>query len=537
MSEGESHFVEYGIEDKPPTLTSVFLGLQHYLTMVGANIAVPLILAAALGLPKPLWPRFIGTFFVVSGVATLAQTTLGNRYPIVQGAPFSMLASALAVVGVAKTGNPAGAGWQAALLQLQGAIIVAALAEVAVGYFGLLGRLRRYVSPLVIAPTIALIGLSLFSTPQITSATNNWWLTGMTVLLIVLFSQYLDTRSRAAKLFPVLLGIVSAYVVAAALSAAGVYTPGTAGYVDLASVFQVSLFMPIHPFQWGMAGGPNTVHVVVPVVGIPFAFGIPQVTTSFVVGMLAGVAASIIESFGDYHAVARLSGVGAPSAKRINHGIGMEGLMNVFAGIMGAGGSTSYSENIGAIGITGVASRYVVQVGAAVMLIVGFVGPFGKLVATIPDPIIGGLFLAMFGQIVAVGLSNLEYVDLNSSRNVFVVGFSLFAGLAIPAYMGNLGGDGVTSAQAFQHGLQGIAVVGPVVGSRLVSNVVYVVGSTSMAVGGLCAFILDNTIEGTRQERGLDEWEEAAERDEDFASAYDRFVGNSVGDDRSVDAD
>jgi len=211
--------------------------------------------------------------------------------------------------------------------------------------------------------------------------------------------------------------------------------------------------------------------------------------------------------------------------------------MNVFAGIMGAGGSTSYSENIGAIGITGVASRYVVQVGAAVMLIVGFVGPFGKLVATIPDPIIGGLFLAMFGQIVAVGLSNLEYVDLNSSRNVFVVGFSLFAGLAIPAYMGNLGGDGVTSAQAFQHGLQGIAVVGPVVGSRLVSNVVYVVGSTSMAVGGLCAFILDNTIEGTRQERGLDEWEEAAERDEDFASAYDRFVGNSVGDDRSVDAD
>jgi len=108
--------------------------------------------------------------------------------------------------------------------------------------------------------------------------------------------------------------------------------------------------------------------------------------------------------------------MGAPSSERMSHGIGMEGLMNVFSGVMGTGGSTSYSENIGAIGLTGVASRYVVQIGAALMILVGFVGYFGQLVATIPSPIIGGLYIAMFAQIVGVGLSNLKYVDLDSSR-------------------------------------------------------------------------------------------------------------------------
>jgi len=495
--EEQSSFVSYGIEDKPPLVTSALLGVQHYLTMVGANVAVPLILAGALGMPESVIPRFVGTFFVVSGIATLAQTTFGNRYPIVQGAPFSMLAPALAVIGVVQASNPTGPAWEAALLQLQGAIVVAALVEVAVGYLGLLGRLRSYISPVIIAPTIALIGLALFNTPQVTSATGNWWLLGLTLGLIVLFSQYLGDASRAFKLFPVLLGVVVAWVVAAVLSVTGVYAPGTSGYVDLASVASAPALMLIYPLQWGM----------------------PEFEPAFVIGMLAGVAASMLESFGDYHAVARLSGVGAPSERRINHGIGMEGLMNVFAGLMGTGGSTSYSENIGAIGLTGVASRYVVQIGAAVMLVVGFVGYFGQLIATIPDPIVGGLYVAMFGQIVAVGLSNLEYVDLNSSRNVFVVGIALFTGLAIPAYMGNVG-----DAATFREGMRGVAVLGPVLGARAVADTIYVIGSTGMAVGGLVAFVLDNTIEGTREERGLVEWEQATEDEGAFASAFDRFL-------------
>ncbi|MDR5672983.1 Xanthine/uracil permease [Halalkaliarchaeum sp. AArc-CO] len=497
MSRDEATFVEYGIDDKPPLSTSLGLGVQHYLTMVGANIAVPLLLAGALGMPQELWGRFIGTFFVVSGIATLAQTTFGNRYPIVQGAPFSLLAPALAVIGVAQA---TGHDWNGALLQLQGAIVAAAMVEVAVGYFGLVGKVREYLSPVVIAPTIALIGLALFDAPQVSTATQDWWLLGLTLVLIVGFSQYLDAAHRAFRLYPVVLGIVGAYLVALALSVTGHYAPGMPGYVEhgIDVWMEGGLVMAIYPLQWGTAIG---------------------FETAFIIGMLAGIAASIIESLGDYYAVARLSGSAAPSAKRINHGIGMEGLMNVFSGLMGTGGSTSYSENIGAIGLTGVASRYVVQVGAAVMLVVGFLGPFGNLIRTIPDPIVGGLYVAMFGQIVAVGLANLKHVDLESQRNLFVVGLAMFTGLAVPAYMDNVG-----DVEALQQGMAEVTLLGPVLGTEAISTTIFVIGSTGMAVGGLVALLLDNTIEGTREERGLEEWEKTAETDSQFVSAYDRFV-------------
>ncbi|WP_436347665.1 uracil-xanthine permease family protein [Natronorubrum sp. FCH18a] len=508
--------IEYGIDDRPPLGESAVLGIQHYLTMVGANIAVPLILAEAMGMTEhpEVTAQFIGTFFVVSGIATLAQTTFGNRYPIVQGAPFSMLAPALAIIAVVTAGGVGGGDdWRAALLQLQGAIIVAATVQVAMGYFGLVGKLRRFLSPVVIAPTIALIGLALFDAPQITGANQSWLFLGLTLGLILLFSQYLDVKHKAFRLYPVILAIGIAWVVAAALSTDWTLGPLSIdavlgsehpGYVPLERVTDTQPLLPIYPFQWGM----------------------PEFTTAFVVGMFAGVLASIVESIGDYYAVANLTGSAAPSEKRINHGIGMEGLMNVFSGIMGTGGSTSYSENIGAIGLTGVASRYVVQLGAVVMLIFGFIGYFGQLVATIPDPIVGGLFIAMFAQIVAVGISNLRHVDLDSSRNTFVIGFALFVGLAIPAYMGNF-----ESTLAFRDAVGLEAALAGYPGwletaAEAVVDIVFIIGSTGMAVGGLAALVLDNTIPGTREERGLAQWERITEDESEFESFWDRWVGS-----------
>jgi len=489
--------VEYGIEDRPPFGRAALLGVQHYLTMIGANIAVPLILADLMGMPTAVTAKFVGTFFVVSGVATLAQTTVGNRYPIVQGAPFSMLAPGIAIVTseVALAGIP---DWNAKLLVLQGAIISAALVEVAIGYLGLVGKVREYLSPVVVAPVVALIGLSLFSAPQITAATNNWYLLLLTVGLIVLFSQYLGERSRVFGLFPIILGIATAWLVAAvaSLPAVGLIAPNTPGHIDLGTVLAADPVQAVYPLQWGM----------------------PRFEASFAIGMFAGVLASIVESFADYHAVARMSGVGAPSKKRIDQGIGMEGLANVFSGLMGTGGSTSYSENIGAIGLTGVASRYVVQIGAVVMLLAGFVGYFGQLVATIPDPIVGGLYIAMFGQIVAVGLSNLKYVDLDSSRNIFIIGIALFTGMAIPQYIGGL--DGYT---ALQSGFAAVPVLGPVLGSEVVARTVFIVGGVQMAVGGVVALVLDNTVAGTRKERGLTDWARIAEGDEEFETFVERL--------------
>ncbi|TYT62736.1 uracil-xanthine permease family protein [Natrialba swarupiae] len=504
-SREEASFVEYGIEDKPPLGESVLLGVQHYLTMIGATVAIPLILAGAMEMPAAETARLVGTFFVVSGVATLLQTTVGNRYPIVQGGTFALLAPALAIIGAL---GAQGVGWEVTILELQGAIIAAAAVQIALGYIGALGKLKYYLSPVVIAPVIVLIGLSLIGVQDVTRPDQNWWLLGLTLFLIVLFSQYLNQYSRYAKLFPVLLGIVVAWVLAAVLSVTGVYSPETVGYVDFNAIADASAIQVIYPLQWGM----------------------PQFTVAFFVGIFAGIVASMIESLGDYYAVARIAGVGAPSEKRINHGIGMEGVGNVIAGIMGTGnGSTSYGENIGAIGITGVASRYVVQIGAIVMLIVGFVGYFGAAITTIPSPIVGALYIAMFGQIAAVGLSNLKYVDLDASRNVFIIGLALFVGLSIPEYMANVGG-----AAEFQEITSGATLIGPILGQEIISDTIFVFGSTTMAIGGIVAFILDNTVKGTKEERGLAQWEQLAEDEDEFVTFFEEL--RSSDDQQPVDS-
>ncbi|WP_299265713.1 uracil-xanthine permease family protein [Halorientalis sp.] len=485
--ETDGGMVTYGIEDKPPLGQSILLGTQHWLTMVGSTIAIPLVLAGVLGFNAGQTAQLVATFFLVSGIATLAQTTAGNRYPIVQGGTFSMLGPAIAIIGTAGAGVT---GMRA----LQGAIIVAGLVEVLIGYLGVFGRLKRYIGPAIIAVVISLIGLALISVPQITSSSQNWYLAGLTLVLIVLFSQYLDDYSRALKLFPVLLGLGLAYLVALVASVAGV-----ASIVDLQPVFNADPIRIITPFQWGM----------------------PTFSASAIAGMIAGMLASAIESFGDYHSVARMAGEGAPNKRRVNHGLGMEGLGNAFAGVMGTGnGSTSYTENVGAIGITGVASRYVVQIGAIVMILVGFVGYFGAFVTTIPTAIVGGLFLAMFAQIVGVGLSQLQHVDMNQNRNVFVVGFGLFAGLSIPQYASGL------ESGALQTGLSNIPGLGAVLGIPEVAQSIGIILSTQIAVGGIAAFILDNTIPGTDEERGLTAWEDITEDGDAFTPLHEEILSD-----------
>ena len=496
-TDGGSSMVTYGIEDKPPLGQSVLLGTQHWLTMVGSTIAIPLVLAGALGFGAGQTAQLVATFFLVSGIATLAQTTIGNKYPIVQGGTFSMLGPALAIIAVLG-GADGGASSTVMMRQLQGAIIVAGAVEILIGYLGVFGRLKKYMGPAVIAVVIALIGLALIGVPQITASNQNWYLAGLTLVLITLFSQYLDDYSRAFKLFPVLLGLGAAYVLALVLSVAGVVN-----IVDLSPVAQAPIVRIITPFQWGM----------------------PLFTGSFIVGMFAGMLASAIESFGDYHSVARMAGEGAPNKRRVNHGLGMEGIGNVFAGIMGTGnGSTSYTENIGAIGITGVASRYVVQIGAIVMILVAFIGPFGAFVTTIPNPIVGGLFLAMFAQIVGVGLSQLQHVDMDQNRNVFVLGFGLFAGLSIPQYIGGL------ESGALEAGMSNVPVLGAVLGIPEVAQTISIIMGTEIAVGGLAAFILDNTIPGTDEERGLTQWEEITEDKDAFEPFHQRFLSGDDSD-------
>jgi nucleobase transporter 1/2 len=455
----------YKIDDKPPLAETAVLGLQHYLTMFGSTLAVPLLLSPALGIEDPVEKGWlIATMFFVSGIATLLQTTWGNRLPIVQGGTFSFLAPTFAICSMAALSE---AGWEVRMQHVQGAIIAGALTEIVIGASGLIGKMLRFVGPITIAPTIALIGLSLFKfgAPE---AGRHWPIGGLTIGLIILFSQYLRSKNRAFELYPILMAIVGAWLVAAICTMTGLFPAGHPSHTSMANLEAAPWFRVPYPFQWGM----------------------PQFGFAAFVGMFAGYIASMVESIGDYYACARLSGAPVPDEKTINRGITFEGIGCLVAGLFGTGnGTTSYSENIGAIGLTRVGSRRVVQAGAVLMIILGTVSKFGALFTTIPQPIVGGMYCAMFGMIASVGMSNLQFVNLNSARNLFILGFAFFMGLSMPEYIG----------------------ANPVnVGVEWVSNIINTLGSTGMAVGAFISLILDNTIPGTPEERGLVAWQSEA---------------------------
>ena len=452
----------YSIEDNPPWVEALPLGFQHYLTMFGSTVAIPLILSGPLGLgDKPIelgW--LISTMFFVSGITTILQTTWGNRLPLIQGGTFSFLAPTIAITGMA---GVAEAGFEVKLQHVQGAIIAGSFFEIAIGYSGLIGKLLRFIGPITIAPTIALVGLALFrlGAPE---AGKHWGIGGLTIVLIILFSQYLRRTHRAFELFPIMLAILLTWGVAAVLTWTGVFPEAHPARVSMANVVSAPWIRVPFPFQWGLP-----------------AFGVAAT-----IGMLAGYLASMVESVGDYYACARLAGAPIPSPSTVNRGIGMEGVGCLIAGIFGTGnGTTSYSENIGAIGLTRVGSRRVVQTGAAFMLVLGVFGKFGALFTTIPQPIVGGMYCAMFGMVAAVGLSNLQFVDLNSARNLFILGFSFYMGLSMPEYFA---ASPITFEPAW------------------LAEVLNTLERTGMAVGAIAALVLDNTIPGTDKERGLTAW-------------------------------
>ncbi|XP_019636192.1 PREDICTED: solute carrier family 23 member 2-like isoform X2 [Branchiostoma belcheri] len=506
--------IAYSIEDVPPWYLCILLGFQHYLTMFGSTIAVPLILSPALciGDDNLAKSKLISTIFFVSGICTLLQTIFGVRLPIVQGATFSFLAPTFAILALPQwqcpapgnttsglngtqnfTGEPVNNDevWMSRVREIQGAIMVSAIFQVFLGFSGIVGLLMRFIGPLVIAPTITLVGLALFGAAA-DFAGRHWGIAALTIALITLFSQYLRNvnlpccgysrdlgchRNAASfalfKLFPVIMSMIIAWIFCAILTVANVpyFTARTDERIGVLQ--QAPWFRFPYPGQWGM----------------------PTVSVAGVFGMLSGVLSSMIESIGDYYACARLSGAPPPPTHAINRGIGMEGIGCILAGAWGSGnGTTSYSENIGAIGITKVASRRVVQAGAVLAILLGMLGKFGALFTTIPDPIVGGMFCVMFGMITAIGVSNLQFVDLNSSRNLFVFGFSVLMGLAVPYWLNNNPDKIKTNV-------------------RELDQIITVLLTTSMFVGGFFAFILDNTIPGTAEERGLLHWNREASGD------------------------
>ncbi|NXY75357.1 S23A1 protein, partial [Glareola pratincola] len=508
----------YRIEDVPPWYLCILLGFQHYLTCFSGTIAVPFLLAESLcvGKDQLTVSYLIGTIFTCVGITTLIQTTVGIRLPLFQASALAFLVPAKSILALEKWRCPPEGEsrqiygnwtlplntshiWQPRMREIQGAIVVSSLVEVAIGLLGLPGALLSYIGPLTVTPTVSLIGLSVFQAAG-ERAGSHWGIAALTIFLIILFAQYLRhitirlpgyrrgrgfvlLRVQIFKLFPVgidqeLLG------------------PGEAGGGVCVCPPKIPPFL--HAWVCKRCGGAS------------------PLSSADHHGHHGGVAALLRP---DAHR--RLPQPARGPLLLFPRGIFTEGISCIIAGLLGTGnGSTSSSPNIGVLGITKVpgtgrgpgswwgedgwlpspclsvqvGSRRVIQYGAGIMLILGTIGKFTALFASLPDPILGGMFCTLFGMITAVGLSNLQFVDMNSSRNLFVLGFAMFFGLTLPNYLDS-------HPKAINTGVPEL------------DQILTVLLTTEMFVGGTIAFILDNTIPGTAEERGLVQWKAGAHSD------------------------
>ncbi|KAJ9597192.1 hypothetical protein L9F63_026919, partial [Diploptera punctata] len=477
----ESKMITYAIDDVPPWYLCIFMGLQHYLTMIGSIVSIPFILTPALCMKDddPARSHIICTMIFVTGLVTWFQATFGIRLPIVQGGTISFLVPALSILNLPQWRCPdpdvlhamspenRTELWQVRMRELSGAIAVSAILQAAIGCFGIVGLLIRYVTPLTIVPTVALVGLSLFENAA-SAASHHWGIAAGTILMMTVFSQCMRdvcvpipsySRTRGChvvwfhlfKLFPVLLTIMIMWGICGIMTVTGHLPEGHNARTDvkLRIIHESPWFRVPYPGQWG----------------------IPTVTAAGVLGMLAGVLGCTVESISFYPTTARMCGAPPPPVHAINRGIAIEGIGTILAGLWGSGnGTNTFGENVGAIGVTKIGSRRVIQYAAVLMLIIGLISKLGAMFIIIPQPVVGGMFCVMFGMITAFGLSALQYVDLNSSRNLYIVGFSIFFSLVLPKWM-----------RANPHVIK--------TGSEIVDSSITVLLSTSILVGGVRLFV------------------------------------------------
>ena len=225
------HWIVYPLGSKPKWGLAVLLGIQQYLTMFGATVLIPFIVGGAMGLPPEELALMISTIFFTSGLCTLIQQSpLGNKLPVVQGGTFSFLGPTFAILGLCTAELATSAGvplWQLKIQMVAGSIMVASVVEIVLGYTGIMGQVRKLISPIVIGPTIAMIGLALFNIGAPWMA-GNWIISLITLIALVLYSQVFSIKSKVFMLFPVLLAIATGWLASLIATVTGMIPAGNA---------------------------------------------------------------------------------------------------------------------------------------------------------------------------------------------------------------------------------------------------------------------------------------------------------------------
>ncbi len=393
------------VDEVLPAPRLAALGLQHVLVMYAGAVAVPLIIGGALKMSREEIAFLISADLFCCGLVTLIQCVgiwnIGIRMPVMMGVAFTAIAPIIAT----------GSNPQLGVSAVFGAVIGSGIFT----YFAApyMSRLVRWFPPVVTGTVVLLIGVSLMKVginwaaggqPMLFSASGpvpnpeygapiNLALAGTVLLAILLMTAYF--KGFLANV-AVLLGLVIGFVIAMVL-----------GRVHLAGL-----------------GDADWVRIV-----LPFQFGLPTFDLMSIVTLSLVMVVMMIESTGLFLALADMSGRRL-SQIDLARGLRADGIGNIIGGVFGTFTYTSYSQNVGLVQITGVRSRWVVAVAGAILIVLGCLPKLSVLVASIPNPVLGGAAIVMFGMVAATGVKILAKVDFAADRrNLYIVAVGLGVGM------------------------------------------------------------------------------------------------------------
>ncbi|MDO4626362.1 MAG: nucleobase:cation symporter-2 family protein [Pasteurellaceae bacterium] len=407
----------YSVEDNPPFVTKLLLALQHLLAALGGIIAVPLVIGNVLKLPSQDTITLVNAALLISGVVTIIQChglgPIGIRLPSVMGTSFTFVAAALAI-GFSEYG----------VAGILGSSLVGSLVMIIGSFF--MPYIRKLFPPVVTGTVVMMIGLSLipvavdwFAGGQVGDPNyaepKNLMMAAFVLVIVVALVQWGKGIFSAAA---IVIGMLAGYIVALAL-----------GWVNFDGVKSAQFFAVPQPLHFGLA---------FPLSGI--------------IGMSIAYLVTIVESSGNFLALGNATQTEI-TGKHLRNGVLCDGLGSALAAIMSTTPFSSFSQNIGVISLTGVASRYVVALTGLLLVIAGLFPFFGALIVSIPLPVLGGAGLMMFAMIIAAGIQMLDNIQ-RSRRSGLIIAISVGCGLAVttrpelleklPAFFKEVLGSGIT---------------------------------------------------------------------------------------------
>ncbi|MEN8144524.1 MAG: solute carrier family 23 protein [Gemmatimonadota bacterium] len=396
MSDKRSHLI-YSVDERPPSWWETILyGWQHTLVDISPFV-LPLAVAAAMGMGSAEAARLINYSLFAMGLATLIQTTIGNRLPIIQGPSATM------------TGTLAPIAAQLGPAAMWGGAFISGLAEALLGGARLVGLLRRLFPPVVAGTVVLVIAFALGQVAvRLAIGDGSQASFGLAAGVIALVFALQVGLPR------VLGGVLSRGAIFASIWIVGLGVGGWMGRVDWALLANKDWIAPPALFPFG---GPG--------------FGWEFVAAAILAAM-AGAFASMVESIGDYAATCDVTEQEF-TRRHMDRGIFAEGLGSVVATAVGGLPCTSYTQNIGIISATRVASRTVVRVAAVILMLYGLSPKFGALLVALPRPVLGGVFILVCGMIAMSGI-RLIASSRASTANQLVAGTTLIASVGVPVY-------------------------------------------------------------------------------------------------------